>query len=87
MTGEAQNIVGGLELDLIQLHAPLLRQKLHGEKAHVVPGILILLAGISQACHQPVHGGGLVSKQHKCLLLNARKGGKVTLPALRSDSL
>ena len=44
------------------------------------------LAGISQAHHQPVHGGGFVSKQHMLLLKwngQRRKGGEVTSPALR----
>ena len=56
--GEGDDVIGGFELDLVQLHPRLLRQQVHGEKAHVVAGVLILGPGISQAHHQPVHGGG-----------------------------
>ena len=43
-------------------------QQVHGEEAHIVTGLLILLAGISQSHNQPVHSGGFVSEQHRMLL-------------------
>ena len=58
LPGEGEDVEGGLEFYLIELLPLLLRQQVHGEKAHVVAGVLILGPGISQAHHQPVHGGG-----------------------------
>ena len=66
--GKPQNVVGGFELDLVELDSGFLSQQVHGEKSHVVTGIGVLLARIPQAHHQPLHSGGCIPKQHTVLL-------------------
>ena len=69
LPAEANDVVGGLEFHLIELHVQLLRQQVHREKAHVVAGMLILLAGIAQAHDEPVHRSAGFFKDHRKFLL------------------
>ncbi|MPM56527.1 hypothetical protein SDC9_103333 [bioreactor metagenome] len=69
---EAQDIVCGLKLHLVQLDALLFRQQVHGEKAHIVPGFGVFFAGISKTGQNPLRPGGFVSKQHGFISLCIR---------------
>ena len=65
LPAETDDIIGGLELHLVELDIQLFRQQTHGEKAHIVAGVLILLPGISKAHDEPVHRAAAFFKQHK----------------------
>ena len=89
--GERYDVIGGLEFDLVELHAQPLRQQVHCQKAHIVSGAGIFLARIPQPHNQPVHR--LLFKQHVSLLTQNQLeaaptsrepqigGGKVSFPA------
>ena len=56
---EADDVIGRFELHFVQFHVQLFRKQIHREKAHIVAGVLIFLAGIAQAHDQPaviLHG-------------------------------
>ena len=66
---EADDVIGRLELHFVQFHVQLFRQQIHREKAHIVAGVLIFLAGIAQAHDEPVHRPAGFFKDHREFLL------------------
>ena len=66
---EADDVIGRFELHFVQFHVQLFRQQIHREKAHVVAGMLILLAGVAQAHDKPVHRSAGFFKDHRKFLL------------------
>ena len=66
---EADDVIGRFELHFVQFHVQLFRQQIHREKAHIVAGVLIFLAGIAQAHDEPVHRPAGFFKDHREFLL------------------